>query len=496
MIGGNGGVSESSQIRMQAHGRVMVRGMVKNMVRNLVRNIFRSIVFSFLVGVVFSFAYWQGGVAAMFIAGGFGVVVLHVVLMYLASNGHYEVRMAYDQEDYVAGEDVSVTLTLEQRRGLPLFWLVVEQVWVNETRGSQRTYRQLVVPLFRRIFKTTYKVSGVQRGVHRCPHIKLYTGDVFGLFGREKTIVLYGANDMDGVSEISASFVVYPQPLTIAPHIAHELYGSVMSSRPTWLDTQQFNSIRDYANGDPLNRIHWKSSARMNELKTRENEKREDIKVLVMLDTSRASYAAKQPISSFEKCVQVTASFMHLTHQQGIEGNLICSNDWNFRREAHDPHDQHDPHNPHAPLDPHDQHDPRDNRVTHFAMSLEEANALLARVRAEGEVPFSKVVLHEVERIAANTANTMMAANTMNTMNTMLFCVTAQLDDQLYDALYHLRSRGIRVGLLLVHSTVTLAWHEQYLKERLLAMDCLFYSVQHTQLERRPNGNEVMGDVS
>lgn len=413
----------------------------RSRMKGIGRFVVRCIGLCFMAGIAFSFAYWQGGVAAMFIAGGFGVIMLHALLIYVASFGHYDIRVVSDQSDYVAGDVAVVKLELAHRRGLPLFWLVIEQEWVNETRMRRHTYRQLVVPLFRRALKMTYKINALQRGVYRCSHMKLYTGDVFGLFVREKVVVMEHAR---------ASFVVYPEPLTIDPQISNEFYGSVMSRRPAWQDTQQFSSIRDYATGDPLNRIHWKSSARLNELKTRENERRQDRKLLIMLDASRASYIKQQPISSFEKCVQVAASFMHYAQQHALDAELVCS-------------------------------DRLRSSVAASALALEQANAALSRVRADGEVPFSHIVRQEGERVAENT---------------LLLCVTSQLDDPLYDTLYRLRTQHIRVGLLLIYSTATLAWHEQYLKERLQALDCLFYSVQHTQLERQPSSSEVMSDVS
>lgn len=102
----------------------------------------------------------------------------------------------------------------------------------------------------------------IQRGVFPLGPSILSSGDVFGLFPVSKTIP---PND---------SLLVYPMMVDVHdfPNPPGLLPGGEALRRRTHQVTPNAAGVRDYVTGDPLNRIHWVSTARRGRLIVKEFE--------------------------------------------------------------------------------------------------------------------------------------------------------------------------------------------------------------------------------
>ncbi|MDX6297579.1 MAG: hypothetical protein QOI51_1436 [Nocardioidaceae bacterium] len=67
-------------------------------------------------------------------------------------------------------------------------------------------------------------------------------------------------------------------------------------------------TVREYRLGDDLRRIHWRSTARTDELMVRREEQPHQSRVTVLLDTRAAAHRGSGPSSSFEYAVSAAAS--------------------------------------------------------------------------------------------------------------------------------------------------------------------------------------------
>jgi uncharacterized protein (DUF58 family) len=76
-------------------------------------------------------------------------------------------------------------------------------------------------------------------------------------------------------------------------------------------------TVREYRLGDDLRRIHWRSTARADELMVRREEQPHQSRATLLLDTRTAAHRGSGPASSFEYAVSATASIgAHLAAQQ------------------------------------------------------------------------------------------------------------------------------------------------------------------------------------
>lgn len=157
---------------------------------------------------------------------------------------------------------------------LPRLWLEVrDETTLPGSRGSQ------VLSVIEGRESRTYLVRTrlMQRGVFPLGQTVLASGDLFGLFPVSH---VYPAQD---------SLLVYPMMVDVHafPSPMGWLSGGEALRRRTHQITANAAGVRDYAPGDPLNRIHWLSTARRSRLIVKEFELDPLAEVWIFVDASR-----------------------------------------------------------------------------------------------------------------------------------------------------------------------------------------------------------------
>ena len=122
-----------------------------------------------------------------------------------------------------------------------------------------------------------------ERGVFRLGPTVLTSGDIFGLFPAARTIP--SEDDL----------LIYPKLYDVQsfPNPPGLLPGGEALRRRTPQITSNAAGVREYTPGDPLNRIHWASTARRNRLIVKEFELDPLAEVWLYLDASRHTQAAR-----------------------------------------------------------------------------------------------------------------------------------------------------------------------------------------------------------
>jgi uncharacterized protein (DUF58 family) len=162
---------------------------------------------------------------------------------------------------------------------LPKLWLAVnDRSSLPDSSGSR------LLPLIEPHRGRTYlsRTRLLQRGVFPLGPTSLESGDPFGLFPVEWAL------------PARESLLVYPLLVDVYdfPNPSGVLPGGEALRRRTPQVTPNAAGIREYAPGDPLNRIHWLSTARRNRLMTKEFELDPQAEVWIFLDASETGQAA------------------------------------------------------------------------------------------------------------------------------------------------------------------------------------------------------------
>lgn len=158
---------------------------------------------------------------------------------------------------------------------------IVPKLWleVHDHSTLPNHYPSHVVPFLRRgiEYKWFTKTPCIRRGQFQLGPITIISGDPFGFYQFPRHI------------NSTSSVIVYPPTVDIYDFIAPsgKLSGGSAVRRRTFEVTPNAAGVREYAPGDSLNRIHWKSSARRAKLMVKEFELDPLGDVWIFLDLSR-----------------------------------------------------------------------------------------------------------------------------------------------------------------------------------------------------------------
>ncbi|MCI0518662.1 MAG: DUF58 domain-containing protein [Chloroflexi bacterium] len=162
---------------------------------------------------------------------------------------------------------------------LPRIWLEVrDESPLPGARGSQ--VLSLIGGKESRIYLVRTRLT--ERGVFPLGQTVISSGDVFGLF------------PVSARFPAQESLLVYPMLVDIQsfPSPQGWLSGGEALRRRTHQITANAAGVREYAPGDPLNRIHWLSTARRNRLIVKEFELDPLAEVWIFLDANKRSHCA------------------------------------------------------------------------------------------------------------------------------------------------------------------------------------------------------------
>jgi uncharacterized protein (DUF58 family) len=183
------------------------------------------------------------------------------------------------------GETVTLSISVENQKVLPLSWLEVEdEIPASMTLVTGRAWstykvtRKALVNVFslwsfQRVTRR-YQLRCMSRGVYTFGPATVRTSDPFGWLIREENIFAHEA------------LLVYP---LIAPLESFGLpprhpFGERATPRRLLEDPLRVAGVREYLVGDDPRRIHWKATARAGALRSKVYEPSSQYRLLILLD--------------------------------------------------------------------------------------------------------------------------------------------------------------------------------------------------------------------
>jgi uncharacterized protein (DUF58 family) len=215
-------------------------------------------------------------------------------LWYRLALRHLLVRQYISHHHLFFGEEVTLSLSIENHKLLPLPWLRVEDKVVPALAIQSRKVERLQVVRkdtlvgtwllwsFQRVTRH-YRMRCQERGFHTFGPVRLRSCDPFGWLECDLSV------------PASEALLVYPllAPLkALGLSSAHPLGENVLP-RPFLEDPLRFAGVRDYVLGDDPRRIHWKASAHTGILESKIYEPPALRHLLILLDVWNYSEALK-----------------------------------------------------------------------------------------------------------------------------------------------------------------------------------------------------------
>ncbi len=225
------------------------------------------------------------------------------------------------------GETVELRLSVANHKFLPLTWLRIADVFPTElpltgatvvkrhdtNLGEMSTFWSLKG--YERL-ERSFQLLAVQRGYYRFGPSRWETGDLFGLF--------HSIHQHDD----EQTLIVYPKvvPLTSLGLPAKEPFGDVRAPHFVFTDPLRTVGVRDYHPEDDFRLLHWKASARRQQLQTKVLEPASSHNLLVALDVVTLPHHWQGLIPEvLEQVVSVAASLCYYGLEHRWPTGLIAN---------------------------------------------------------------------------------------------------------------------------------------------------------------------------
>ena len=218
----------------------------------------------------------------------------------------------FSEQRVLFGEQVTLSLAVENAKLLPLPWLEIEDTVPRAlTLSGQQAQVSIVgeTAVLENLFSTLwyervtrrYTVQCNARGVHKFGPTRVRSGDVFGFISNEETIDNW------------QYLLVYPLvvPLTRFSLPARHPFGDRRAPRRLLEDPSRVIGVRDYVYGDSLRRIHWKATARTLQLQSKIYEPTTTYTMILFLNVNTqfdTIYGLQQELQELSICAAASVS--------------------------------------------------------------------------------------------------------------------------------------------------------------------------------------------
>jgi uncharacterized protein (DUF58 family) len=240
-----------------------------------------------------------------------------------------EYERQFSQRTASVGQQIELVESFSNRKLLPIFWLRIESslgtglgfhehadVSIKQGERIQHHRSLFSFKPFSKIVRR-HQVQCLKRGYYVQDAVHITSGDPLG-FSKDTVRV-----------STQAVVTVYPEIISMQEWVPYtrSWFGDWIVRR--WIISDPFvrSGVRDYHTGDPLNQIHWKSTAKAGRLQVYKQDFTADPKLMILLNfetTERMWNKVTKP-ALVETGITYSASITHEMTTQGLEVGFFCN---------------------------------------------------------------------------------------------------------------------------------------------------------------------------
>jgi len=236
-------------------------------------------------------------------------------------------QRSFSEDRAFQGETITLQMEVRNRKLLPLPWLNISDQFPTTLPLSDKTLTAdsttniawmrtfwSLAP-FQKI-RRTVEVDCVERGFFQYGPAKLHTGDGFGFFSSKATLPKQDR------------LIVYPRLYSVVDlNIpTRNPFGNSRATGQLFEDPLRTVGIREWQQRDSLRRIHWKATARHQELLSRIYEPSEEQQILIFLNVATLERHWHGHIPELqERTISVAGSLAALAIEERLSVGLIAN---------------------------------------------------------------------------------------------------------------------------------------------------------------------------
>ena len=283
--------------------------------RQTVQFILKLTFVAFLFALLFSYAMFQGGFVSWFLFYAFLPFLIYMFGVAIYPIHKWKVERKLSKRVATGGESIEVEVTLRRTLPFPIYYCVVEeylphslkkkdthfekyrQMDQEETMEEARQIKHVTFPWFSKKIRFRYTLDKVPRGEHELKALRVKTGDFFGFVKKEH------------VFQAENKVLVFP--FTRPVHLKENVYSFEQGASPSFKlnekNTNIVTGVREYIPGDRFAWVDWKTTAKMDQMMTKEFEQEKSVDMMIILNA--VYHPSMNPIG-FEGSVEFSSSLL------------------------------------------------------------------------------------------------------------------------------------------------------------------------------------------
>ncbi|MRG87389.1 DUF58 domain-containing protein [Salinibacillus xinjiangensis] len=411
--------------------------------KKFILNLFKILLILIPLGVLYSYAMFQGGFVSWFLFFGSLPILIYMALLLIYPMSRLKIERSIQPVITEAGNSVTVEIKFKRDRFFPLYYCVIEDLLPDtldyrDTKRKKFSFlsnpdalkqkqrvKKVIFPWFKQTFSFTYKINELPRGEHVFQHIRISTGDFIGIIKKEETY------------PVETKLLVYPSERKVLLHKQAQSFeeGASASFNRTVKNTMVVSGVREYMPGDRVSWIDWKASAKKNTMMTKEFDQEKSQDMYLMFDGT-----AHENLNwlAFEGAVEVGVSLIDVLKEESAR--LVFSVLGSDRTTV---------------------------PINKNQMSKEQVKHHMTTIQPKPAIPFGRLVKQETGVLPKGY---------------LMMVITTQLSLELYDTLLQLRQKSPRVVLYLIQSDQALTEDEKKWLKYLRSSDVVVNLLSEGQL--------------
>jgi uncharacterized protein (DUF58 family) len=360
------------------------------------------------------------------------------------------------------GDEIVVRVNVSNNGTIPVPWILLEHLlppMALRQKPPRLTIkgRRLKLAMLRGGGEVaiSYRIVCDYRGFYQVGPLLTESGDLFGLHRRHR------------VATEPVFLTVYPKVIPLSGYdiASRRPIGEVRLTHRLFEDPTRIAGVRPYQAGDPLNRVHWRATARTGELHSKIYEPTSLAGATILLDFHDAGYPAKGEPHRSELAVTAAVSLAHAVATLGQQVGLMTNGRDAAERLSALGHKLYS-----GPVDYQRRGDARQNAemlsendrlqplivpTANHSEQFHYIRELLARVELADGLPFAQFVIEITPRLPRDATviailphvpeQTALALGNLRRSGFVVTVVLVMLDDdRLQKAIARLASEGIR----------------------------------------------------
>lgn len=274
-----------------------------------------------------------------------GVYLLQYFLYKKFAFSHVQYTVETGSREVFEDEEVYIYEQLTNDKLLPLPFVKVDTelpegltfcITTEDSSATLReTYPRVIQSLFtlrsHEIVRRRWKIRCNTRGTYVLGNSTMLVNDILGTYMQSKIVTPDKPENADSVDHKNV-LVVLPKAIALEKEFTASAYtsGDILVQRSLLSDPLYRAGVREYQNGDPMNRINWKKTAAEQTLMVNIEEftKQYAFNILINMQSRDMEKGIPGPPSirsAVELCITVAASILDSVATERIPVRLICN---------------------------------------------------------------------------------------------------------------------------------------------------------------------------